>query len=149
MAYAVQTDIEAEFKGITFGASTAVTATQLAAWIDQESNYIDGKISLRYVTPVLIGTYPEAYSILNRICTFRVAERVKNKLEVKSNASQLDSEQKYVQNYVRTPNHDLEDIIKGNLLLKDVPLINSNGLVEYFHVETGDCHQFDTSKQQW
>ena len=149
MAYASQTDIEAELKGITFGASTSVTATQLTAWIDQESNYIDAKISLRYVAPVLIGDYPEAYSILNRICIFRVTERVKNKLEVKSNVSQLDSEEKYTENYIRTPNHDLEAIVKGNLLLKDVPLINANGLVNYFHTDSGDCHTFDTSKQQW
>lgn len=150
--YSVPQDIQDEFAAITFSTESKVTTTQLSEWITQESNYIDGVISRRYIAPVVKASYPEAFSILKRICIFRVSERVKNKLEVKSNATQTDSEQKYIQNYVRTPNQDLEAIAKGNLLLKDVPLVNASGSVSSSCGPTCDvdtCHTFDVDKDQW
>lgn len=153
MPYAVNQDVIDEFKGLVVASSgTTVTSSQLTEWISQESNYIDGVISRRYVAPVSSGTYPEAYSILKRICIFRVSERVKNKIEVKSNVSQLDTEQKYTENFIRTPNHDLESIAKGNLILKDVPLISASGDSGSSCGPTCDvttCHTFDVSEQQW
>jgi hypothetical protein len=150
MAYCTQADIEAEFKGITFSASgTVVTTTQLAEFIDQESTYIDARAGLRYVMPVLSASYPDAYKILKRICIFRVSQRVKNKMEVKREETQKSSEEKYIQNKVMTPNDDLDLIVKGLLLLKNVPLAAKNGGVNSFNVSTCVKHVFDTTKQQW
>ena len=148
-------DIKSEFKNLSVPAvetaGVALSEPLLTEWITQESNYIDGKISVRYVTPVVSG-YTSAYSILKRIAIFRVCERVKNKIEVKSNVSQANSEEKYIENYIRTPNYDLDQIAKGNLILKDVPLVNSSGDVGSscgVECDTSTCHTFDVGKQQW
>lgn len=143
-------DIEGEFKGIYFKGDTAVTAAIVTSWIKQETAYINGVISRRYVTPVT-DDYEEAFLILKRICTFRVAERVKNKLEVKTGNTQTDQEVKQP-NFTRTPNADLKDIAEGKILLKDVPLINSTGAVDAGCLpdcDTDECHVFDDGKQQW
>jgi hypothetical protein len=147
--YSNISDIEAEFRSTQFTSSSAVTSNQVVEWIKQESAYINGMISVRYVTPVA-STYEEAFLILKRICTFRVAERVKNKLEVKSGLSQTDQEVK-APNFTRTPNSDLKAIAEGDLILRDVPLVASGGAVASScdpDCIPEDCHVFDGS-QQW
>lgn len=150
--YCTKQDILDEFKGLDIQATgTSITDAQVTEWIAQESNYIDAKISLRYVVPFNLVTYPIAASVLKRIAIFRVGERVKNKIEVKSNITQKDSEEKYTQNYVRTPNYDLEQIVKGNLSLPGVPLVVANGSVDSSCIEcdTSTCHVIDVGSQQW
>jgi len=151
MAYCEQTDIEADFKEIEFGDNFAITEDELEELILQESNYIDARVGLKYVVPVDNVSYPEAYSILKRICIFRVSERVRNIIEVKNNATQQrESDEKYKDNRVRTFNDDLDLIVKGDLLLKDVPLKSPNGSLNAFCVgTTSECHTFSVTKQQW
>jgi hypothetical protein len=147
--YSNTQDIEGEFKATQFTSSSAVTSNQVTDWIKQESAYINGMISRRYVTPVA-STYEEAFLILKRICVFRVCERVKNKLEVKSGVSQTDQEVK-APNYIRTPNADLKAIVDGDLILKDVPLVSSTGgVASWCDPDCGEepCQTFDGS-QQW
>lgn len=147
--YATVTDIEGEFKSLQFTSQSAVTYSQVTDWIKQETAYINAKISLRYVIPVT-ATYEEAFLLLKRICTFRVAERVKNKLEVKTGNNQTDQEVKQP-NYTRTPNTDLKDIAEGNLILLGVPLVASTGAVSSpceASCEPEACHVFNES-QQW
>jgi len=150
MSYCEKSDIEAEFKATIFCSTSAITPAQLIEWIEQESNYIDARIGVRYTTPIISYNSPKSFSLLKRICLFRVSERVKNKLEVKSNVSQKDSEEKYIENYVRTPNDDLAAIAKGTLLLSDATLINTQGAgVSSFTSDLCNPHLFDVRKQQW
>lgn len=147
--YCTTYDVEGEFKAVQFTSSSAVTSVQVTDWIKQETAYINAIISLRYATPVA-NTYEEAFLILRRICTFRVAERVKNKLEVKTGINQTDQEVKQA-NYTRTPNTDLRDIAEGRLLLVGVPLVSETGAVAspcLPECEESTCHVFDGS-QQW
>jgi len=153
--YCTISDVKSEFKNISIPAvetaGVSLSETLVNAWILQESEYIDGKLAVRYVTPVA-NTYTSAFEILKRIAIFRVCERIKNKLEVKSNVTQANSEEKYSENYVRTPNYDLDQIAKGNIILKNVPLINSSGDVGSscgVECDTSTCHTFDVGKQQW
>lgn len=149
MGYCAKKDIEADFKGIEFSDTTAVKPSELNEWILQESNYIDARIGLRYVVPIDESSYPEAFSILKRIATFRVSERVRNVIEVKNGVTQKESEEKYKKNEVRTPNDDLDMIAKGLLLLKGVPLLSKDSGVSSFNVDTCQENVFDVSKQQW
>lgn len=153
MAYCEVTDIQKDFKAITFNSESAVTPGSLTEIILQESNYIDARIGVKYVTPIVESTYPEAFSILKRICIFRVSDRVRNIIEVKKEQTQKNSEEKYKDNRVRTPNDDLDMIAKGTLLLKNVPQLSENAGVSSKCFDTGscdeDCTVFDTSKQQW
>lgn len=147
MGYCTQSDIESDFKGLIIAVGAVITPTLIADWIDQESAYIDARIGLRYITPI---TGIESLKLLKRICIFRVGERVKNKMEVKTNVTQKDSEEKYIENYVHTPNDDLSMIAKGTLLLKDATLINTAGAgVSSFTADLCEPHLFDVRKQQW
>lgn len=148
MGYCTQADIEMDFKGLVISNTAVITPALITEWIEQESNYIDARIGLRYIVPVTAGA--AALSILKRIAIFRVGERVKNKLEVKSNVSQKESEEKYIENYVRTPNDDLTAIAKGTLLLSGATLINTQGAgVSSFTSDLCNPHLFDVRKQQW
>lgn len=149
MGYCTRTDILADFKGIKIDDTTAVTPKSLNEIIEQESNYIDARISNRYELPVDETTYPVAFSILKRICIFRVSDRVRNILEIKTGVTQKDSDEKYKKNEIRTPNDDLDMIVKGDLLLIGVPLVATNGGVNSFNVDACVPHVFDTTKQQW
>lgn len=149
MAYCEQADIEADFKAITFNADTAITPAKLNAIIEEESNYIDARVGLRYVVPVVKADYPEAFSILKRICVFRVSDRVRSVIEVKDGITQKESNEKEKDNRSRTPNDDLDLIIKGLLLLKNVPLISKGSGVNSFNVDACVEHVFDVRKQQW
>jgi hypothetical protein len=147
--YCTKTDILADFKNIKIDSTTSVTPSSLNEIIEQESNYIDARIGVRYVVPIVEATYPVAFSLLKRICIFRVSDRVRNILEIKTGVTQKDSDEKYKDNNVRTPSDDLEMIAKGDLLLPGVPLVTANAGVNSFNVDTCVQHVFDTSKQQW
>jgi hypothetical protein len=145
--YCERQDVINDFKKLDVAASgTIITNAKLDELIEQESNYIDGIISKRYITPVDEINSPVGFSILKRICVFRVSLRVKNILEIRSDATQLNSEEKFTQNGVRTPNDDLQLIVSGKLLLPDVQRVSSS-----LGIKSGnsECNPFSVNKQQW
>jgi phage gp36-like protein len=151
MNYCEKSDILADFKSLSIESSgTVVTTGQLEFLIEEESDFIDGYITQRYVLPILQDDYPKAFNILKRICVFRVSERVRNKLEVKSNATQATSDEKFKDNRVRTPNDDLMDVVNGKLILIDVPTKSKElGVASFTSKTKGTCSVFDVNKQQW
>lgn len=151
-------DIKAEFKAIKFepfdattgAVNTATTQEQLEEWITQESDYIDGIISKVYNTPIIEANSPKAFRILKRICIFRVSARVKNKNELKQEVNQKNSDEKYLQNGVMTPNDDLKMIADEDLLLQDAEKIDNDGGFSSFATDNDTCgRKFNTCKQQW
>jgi hypothetical protein len=153
LAYCSTSDIQKDFKSLVIDDNSAIKSGAMNDLIEQESNYIDARIGVKYVTPVVEETYPEAFSLLKRICIFRVSDRVRNIIEVKKDQTQKGSDEKYKENKVRTPNDDLDMIAKGTLILKNVPQLSSGAGVSSACFDTGtcdsDCTTFDTSKQQW
>lgn len=151
MSYCEKSDVLADFKSLKIEASgTVITDAKLDNLIDEESDFIDGYITQRYVLPVNEISYPKAFRVLRRICVFRVSERVRNILEVKSNATQATSDEKFRDNRVRTPNDDLMDIVNGRLVLIDVPTRSKElGVASFTSKSKGTCALFDVNKQQW
>lgn len=158
MPYCSVDDIKADFKGIVFDpetgdpdTDTSTTEEQLLDWIQQESNYIDGRIAKIYSLPI-DTTLTQAMDILKRICIFRIAERVVNKNELKEAIIQKNSDEKYLKNKVRTPNDDLNDIQSGDLLLIGATRVdNTGGFSSFGSSSAGKCcpRVFDTCKQEW
>lgn len=152
-AYCTIQDIKDDWKSLVIDAAgSAITTAILNAWIAQESAFMDSKIGLRYVInpPIDLITNTQAALVLKRIAIFRVSERVKNKIEVKANATQAqDSDEKYSKNRVRTINDDLDAIAKGLLLLPGVPPLSAGSGVSSFNTDVGYEHKFDVAKQQW
>ena len=161
MGYCTLEDIKADWKGVQFlpydsnpGAkNSATTVEQLEKWIDDESNYIDGIICKVYQLPIDPLSFPQAASILRKICIYRVSMLIKNKNELKQEITQKNSDEKFAQNYVRTPNDDLMAIAKKNLILIGVPEVDATGGFDSFASDSGsDCcrtPKFNTCKQQW
>jgi hypothetical protein len=148
--YCTKADVQADFKAITFGTTGAITDTVIDAWILQESHRINAKIGLKYVTPVDQTAAPEAFAVLQRVCIFRVSERVRSVIEIKNNATQeKQSDVKAKENSVRSVEKDLEDIVNGTMALTGVAYKKANGSVNSFNVDSSIPNVFDTTKQQW
>jgi putative ribosome biogenesis GTPase RsgA len=146
--YATVQDIQDDWKKIDFTSSGAiVTTAKVENIITEESNYINGWINNKYIIPVSSIDSPISHNILKRICIFRTSERIKNILEVKTGNTQTDSDEKQNKNFARTPNSDLRDIQSGKIQLPDA-LRSADGMGS-FNIETGQCFEFDVSKQQW
>lgn len=143
--YCTLQEVKDEFAGITIASSgTKMTESQVNAWVAQESAFINSCISNRYRIPVVEATSPISFLVLKRIALYRVSERIKNKIEIKTSVEQTSSEEKsFVQ--TKTPNSDLKDIASGKIDLPDAELISSGGSV-YSHGCEG---YFRTDEQQW
>ncbi len=81
VAYCTEAQVQANMKGVTFGAATAVTSSALEDIIDEESAYIDAKIARRYALPIADAT---ALIYLRRLCLALVIYRVTLILQPKS-----------------------------------------------------------------
>ena len=139
--YASVNDIKDDWKKINFDDVNAIiTVQKVENMIIQETDYINSWISNKYIVPVSEIDSPIAFNVLKRICIFRVSERIRNIIEVKTGEKQN-------KNYSRTPNSDLRDIQKGTMQLIDA-IRNKSG-TSSFNVDSGKCFEFDTSKQQW
>lgn len=87
MAYATHSDVSAEFKGITFSASTAITSTEVTEMISQEEATLDARLSKRYVTPI---TGTEALKIMKRLSIQMTKSRIVDILQVKTGDAKVD-----------------------------------------------------------
>ncbi len=79
--YATASDVTENMKGVTFGATTAVTTDALAAMISQESAIIEQYISPKYTLPI---TDASALLVLQKICIDLVVYRVTKVLQPKT-----------------------------------------------------------------
>lgn len=151
MSYCTKQDVINDFKSLVVNASgTVITNDYLDSVISEESNFIDGYIAQRYVLPIQQSASPKAFQVLKRICVFRVSERVRNKIEVRSNSTQAASDEKFSENKIRTPNDDLREIAAGNLILVDAPVKSKAlGVASFTSSSKGTCAMFDVNKQQW
>jgi hypothetical protein len=103
MAYTTSDDIIREVRGLEVSSETVVTEDDLTEWIAQTDAYIDGRLSSYYETPI---TAAAAKKIVKNISTYKVAHRVKLKLE-------LNSE-----------NSDKKQDVQGNLDLQAEKMLN-------------------------
>lgn len=147
MSYCTKQNIKDDFKSLQIEASgTIITDGKVDALITQESEYIDSIITKRYHLPIVEADSPKAWEILKRIAIFRVSLRVRNILEVSSDATQANSEEKFTDNKARTPNDDLAMIEKGLLILIDAKMKEGLGVTKN---KTVNCGLFKMSLEQW
>jgi len=146
MAYCTVDDIKADFRNIVFSATSALTITEVEALIDEESAYIDARISGRFITPV-VGT--ASLLVLKKICIFLVSCRVRSVLEIKTNITNKNQSRESNCTEKRNPEKMLNDIAKGNLILPDAELISSEDGICSFNVDNNVQPFFNTQKQQW
>lgn len=144
--YCLLSDIQADFaNSVTFDAVSKVTLNDVNAYIASESNYIDSAIASKYQTPVLVGTSPKAFDLLKRICIFRVSDRIRNILEIKTGNDDVNQD---VKGQSRNPNADLKLIIDGKLKLIDALIATPDDGVS-FGVRDEAYAPFKLNEDQW
>ena len=144
MSYASYTDIQSEFKSLTFSATTAVTSTEVTEFTTQESALIDCIVGSRYETPV---TGTSSLSLLKSICIELVTNRIKKIMAVKTgtDATTQDSAQKEF-----TAMDKLKMIRDGKILLKDATLLSSDaGITSYASINSDVTLTFQRNTDQW
>jgi hypothetical protein len=148
MAYSSLSDIQAEFKNLTFGPTTTPKDTVVSGFIDQADAEINARIGLRYAVPINTASCPVAAVTLKRLSTWLVTARVKEILKVKTGdaASSQDSRGGDLGKMARD---QLDQISKGQYLLSDAPLANTTEGMQSFGYSNGETLFFDKDSDQW
>lgn len=138
--YAKSPEVQKEFKSLVYNAS-GVEATEVDEWATQESEYINGRIELKYVTPVVVGDSPKAFQILRQICIWLLAKRIQETLEVKTTVP--EGQQLVTGGDLRTlAEARLDKILEGTLLLTDATLQSSSQGITSITAGTDSPHVF-------
>ena len=143
MAYSTNSDIQSEFKSLTYN-SNGITSAEVDAFIEQEDAYIDGIVGRKYVTPIT-GTY--ALRIMKTISVQLVASRVKRILAVKTGIASTDQDS--MGDLFQMAKTKLDDIAEGRLILSDAVLARASDGVDSFAVSDDIKHIFKRDEQQW
>jgi phage gp36-like protein len=148
MNYCQLEDIEREFSGTPFNNSSKVTGDSVNEFISQESANIDGRIACRYQTP-LTGSETESLKVLKRICIYRVCERIKPILGVKTQIQQITQVGQARLDSIETPNDDLDRIVDGDLRLVDAVSASTGEGVDFGETEEEIEPIFARDKVSW
>lgn len=144
--YCQLSDIQADFaNSVEFTASSKVTLTDVDNLIQSESIYIDSSICAKYQVPVVEVDSPKAFALLKRICIFRVSDRIRNILEIKTGNDDISQD---VKGESRSPSDDLKKIIDGKLRLIDALVASVDDGVAY-GVRDEAYAPFKLNEDQW
>lgn len=123
MSYADTSDIQNEFKNLTFSDTTAVTPARVVALITQAEAEVDAKIGQVYVAPIDPGASPVSFQIVLAISIGIVAQRVRDILEVKS--PEQESSQGVRKDSASDARKRLDQIVARTLPLPDAVLVST------------------------
>lgn len=144
MAYSVVADVQAEFKGITFSGSTAVTTTTIESWITQADAYINSRVGMVYETPVSSG---DGLELLKEISIKLVAHRIKKVLEVKTGGTEAD--QGEVANDRKDAMAMLQAIVDKKLVLAGASVISGELGIQSYANKNNEEYVFKKGVEQW
>lgn len=145
MAYCTNSDVQAEFKSLTY-TSGLITSAKVDEWIAQADAYINARIGLKYQTPV---TDADALSILKTISVWFVAYRVKDILITSTGSPAVDQNSQPRNDYMKLAEARLQLIIDGKLPLPNTSLANSTDGVKSYSYANSIEHTFKKDVAQW
>lgn len=144
MAYSLNTDVQAEFKSLTYNANT-VTAAKVDEWIAQADAYIDTMLNSQYVVPI---TGTASLEVVKMISTWLVADRVRDILTLLPGANAASQE--FAQDYFKKATELLTMLKKGQVTLPDAPLAGDGaGGVSGYAQANGLQPEFKRYSDQW
>lgn len=144
MAYCTTTQVQGEFKNITFSASTSVTDTEVSAIISEVDAEIDGRLGVKYVTPI---TGTNALLICRTISIYLVAARVSKIQEIKTGEADKDQPRRVEEKLAAL--QMIKDIIDGKILLSDAIARSSYNGVRGYTYENSVESLIDVESEQW
>lgn len=152
MGYCVYTDVQADFKNITFGSiddvtPTMVTQEAVTQFITEASALIDSYVGSRYVTPI---TGTKSLALMSLFCRTLVADRVRgilaNKQQTNTDANQQVKSSGFG---VRDVMKSLQDIKDGVSTLTDATLAISGSAFYSQNNQSGINPRFQKNRRQW
>lgn len=146
MAYSTNSDISAEFKGVTFGTSTNPTATQVDTFIADADAEIDARVGMKYTTPIVATA---SIPIVRRISVLLVTGRIKRILEVKDVNPSLGKQDVQPPDLEKRARDLLKEIVMGTLPLPGATLAVAGDGVASSNVAAGREHFFTMDEDQW
>lgn len=149
MAYAVFGDIESEFKNTTFDADSALTDTEVTAFIEQEEAVINAVISNRYEIPI---TGTEAVQVMKSISIAYVAYRVAKILNLKKDLpipKEMISQTLNEGSVFFKAKKQLEAIQSGKIVLNDAVALSAGQGVKSYNSENSIGSLWKRDTKQW
>jgi len=145
VAYSIYTDVQAEFKNITFSSSSSVKDTEVTEFITQADAYIDSRLGLKYTVPI---TGVESLKICKRLSIWLVTGRIKRILRVKTGVQ--TGEQDTIDGDLETlARNEIEMILDGLLLLSDATLATTADGFRSYAVDEDLEYTFTREDDQW
>ena len=152
MTYATQSDIENELKGVTFTASSQVTASAVGDFLEQADAIIDMHLVKRYTTPI---TGSDSLLIVKKIAIDIVAYRITKILDLKKSVPIPDNNviQNITEGSAYRESMKMLIAIRDNKMdLPDETELNAYSPLISFHTETGNNDIepfFEKGVKQW
>lgn len=145
MSYCITSDIQSEFRKITFSTGTDVTTAEVTEFITQADAKINAYLSVKYQVPI---TGTNALIVIKQFSIELVANRIKRILQMKTGKTETEQEA----GGMRTDTQiytELKDIAAGKIKLTDATLASSyDGIKSYTSSNTVE-KTFDQGIEQW
>lgn len=145
MSYCTYSDVAAEFKNITFSASSSITDTEVTEFIAQADAYIDSRIGLKYQVPI---TGSASLKIVKRLSIWLVSARIKEILTVKL-GQPIGEQETRSGDLNQMANDELSLIVKGQMTLSDSDLVSSADGVRSYAVDEDLEYEFSITDDNW
>lgn len=145
--YAAVSDIQGEFKNITFSTSTSVPTANVTRFLDEADAEINAKIGQIYETPIDSTNNPISFKILRHIEIDLVASRIKAIVEVKSTDDKTNQSSKL--DPMQAARDRIQEIVDRKLPLPDASLLSTGKGATGYLVGSTYSAQFQRDKKQW
>lgn len=143
--YCTVSQIESEFKNITFTVDSSVTISDVERFIEEASAYIDGVLDSVYVTPI---TGVVSLLIVQQVCIWLVSQRIKDIQALKTSkepTNQITSELRLD----KKAENMLKSIVKDEISLPDAIKDSSTGGVSSYNSRNNITPIFKRDTEQW
>lgn len=147
MAYTTSTEVQADFKNVTFSTTTLVTTADVVQFITEADALINSYVGMKYQVPVTADS--DALALLKLFSRTLVADRIKKVLEVKQASSTSANQDARGAYSTRDVMKALEDIKKGNLTLSGATSLISGGGFYSSNAANDRQRTFKKDDKQW
>ncbi len=144
--YAAYTDIQSEFKSLTFTSSTNPSQSVVEGFISQASAKINSIVQKAYNTPVSSTVSPNSSLLLKEICIKLVKYRIEKVLRLQTGTK---LEQEEPANLRKEAIDDLNELVDDKLLADAVLKTTGGSGVEDYNYNNSIEQSFDVTKEQW
>lgn len=148
MAYSSITNIQYEFKDVTFSSSTAMTTAKVTQYMADADAEIDCTLAVKYTTPI---TGTQSLVLIGQIAVWLVKDRINETLQVKTGDDKTS--QTGGKSYRQKAVDMLNDLASGKKVLTDAALKTSADGVQSYNNNNSDdddtANVFQRGVDQW